>query len=100
MQDMKTQEITDEEAYHGIYSLKFDIPVGTRDGFVGTRKYPLSGVVPGDVIRISVWIKGMNLNPDSAAAVGDQWSVAITPIFHNTIGNNAGCGEFGQETFH
>ncbi|MBU2493799.1 MAG: T9SS type A sorting domain-containing protein, partial [Bacteroidetes bacterium] len=28
------------------------------------------------------------------AAVGDQWSVAITPIFHNTIGNNAGWGEF------
>ncbi|MCK7482159.1 MAG: hypothetical protein M0C28_37155 [Candidatus Moduliflexus flocculans] len=54
----------------------------------------LSGVVPGDVIRISVWIKGMDLHPDSAAAVGDAWSVAITPIFHNNIGNNAGWGEY------
>ena len=36
----------------------------------------------------------MNLLPDSAAAVGDSWSVAITPIFHNTIGNNSGWGEF------
>src|SRR3990167_10698345 len=70
--------VTDEYAYHGNYSLKFDIPVGTHDGFVGTRRYPLNsqpplgqsrsmdesqditalnGVVPGDVIRISVWIK-------------------------------------------
>ena len=86
--------ITNEEAYQGLYSLKFENLEGTRDGFVGTRKYPVSGVVPGDVIRISVWIKGMDLHPDSAAAVGDAWSVAITPIFHNTIGNNAGWGEF------
>ncbi|MFZ2322799.1 MAG: hypothetical protein WAV89_03775, partial [Ignavibacteriaceae bacterium] len=85
--------ITDEEAYNGDYSLKFDIPLGSRDGFVGTRKYPLSGVVAGDVVRISVWIKGMNLEPDSAAAVGDQWSVAITPTFHSTIGNNEGFNE-------
>ena len=87
-------KITDEAAYQGLYSLKFENLEGTHDGFVGTRKYPLSGVVPGDVIRISVWIKGVGLYPDSAAAVGDQWSVAITPIFHNTIGNNAGWGEF------
>ena len=86
--------ITTEESYQGTHSLKFDIPFGSRDGFVGTRKYPLSGVVPGDVVRISVWIKGMNLLPDSAAAVGDSWSVSITPIFHNTIGNNSGWGEF------
>lgn len=86
--------ITNEEAYQGLYSLKFENLEGTRDGFVGTRKYPVSGVVPGDIIRISVWIKGMDLHPDSAAAAGDQWSVAITPIFHNTIGNNAGWGEF------
>ena len=106
--------ITDEESYNGNYSLKFDIPVGTHDGFVSTRKYPLNnqlqkstnsstesmdiaalnGVVPGDILRISVWIKGMNLKPDSAAAVGDQWSVAITPMFHSTIGNNAGFNDF------
>ena len=107
--------VTDEYAYNGNYSLKFDIPAGTHDGFVGTRKYPLNsqpplgqsismnepqditalnGIVPGDILRISVWIKGMNLYPDSAAAFWDAWSVAITPMFHNTIGNNAGFGDF------
>src|SRR5690606_31627958 len=101
--------ITDEEAYHGNYSLKFDIPQGTRDGFVGTRRYLLNkehGVAkgrndislmhdfhPGDKMRISVWIKGENLVPDSAASVGDSWSLAITPIFHDRNGNNAGWGE-------
>jgi virulence-associated protein VapD len=85
--------ITSEEAYHGNYSLKFDIPVGTRDGFVGTRRYQLTDVTQGDVVRISVWIKGSNLRPDSAAAVGDAWSLAITPIFHDRIGNNEGWGE-------
>jgi len=93
-QGYENTRITTEEAYQGLHSLKFDNLAGTHDGFVGTRKYPLSGVVPGDVIRVSVWIKGMNLKPDSAAAVGDPWTVAITPIFHNTVGNNAGWGEF------
>ncbi len=106
--------ITDETAYDGKYSLKFDMLPGTHDGFVGTRKFAidgsagpssvrtegptdisaLNGVVPGDVVRISVWVKGENLLPDSAAAVGDAWSVAITPILHKTVGNNAGFGDF------
>ncbi|MCA1800734.1 MAG: hypothetical protein LC650_05525, partial [Actinobacteria bacterium] len=102
--------ITNEESYHGEYSLKFDIPIGSRDGFVGTKRYALSNqakgnngsndisslsnVVVGDVLRISVWIKGMNLVPDSAAAVGDAWSLAITPIFHKTLGNNEGFGDY------
>ncbi|MCA9380803.1 T9SS type A sorting domain-containing protein, partial [Candidatus Dojkabacteria bacterium] len=107
--------ITDEAAYYGKNSLKFDIPKGSRDGFVGTRKFAIDGagtsslsktsgeskditslkdVMPGDVIRISIWIKGENLEPDSAAAVGDSWSVALTPMFHNTVGNNAGFGDF------
>ncbi|MCZ7603929.1 MAG: T9SS type A sorting domain-containing protein [Melioribacteraceae bacterium] len=86
--------ITDEEAMFGNYSLKFNMLEGTRDGFVGTRKFQLNEVVTGDKIRISVWIKGEDLHPDSVAAVGDQWSVAITPIFHNTLGNNEGWGEF------
>jgi len=87
--------ITDEQAYDGNYSLKFD-PAGTHDGFVGTVKYPLDSlnVAVGDTITVSVWIKGENLLPDSVATVGDQWSVAITPILHNTYGNNAGWGEF------
>ena len=87
--------VTDDDAYHGNYSLKFDMLEGTRDGFVGSTKYSMDdGIVAGDVIRISVWIKGENLQPDSVLSVGDQWSVAITPIFHNTIGNNSGWGEF------
>jgi protein involved in polysaccharide export with SLBB domain len=103
--------VTEEDSYYGNYSLKFDNLEGTRDGFVGTKKYPingsgsavkqgsnditaLTGLEPGDVVRISVWMKGENLQPDSAAAVGDQWSVAITPIQHNTLGNNEGWGEF------
>jgi hypothetical protein len=100
--------VTDEYAYHGQYSLKFDIPVGTHDGFVGTKKYALDsgggdastditgldGVVVGDVLRISVWIKGENLEPDSVIAVGDQWSIALTPMFHKTLGNNAGFGDY------
>ena len=106
--------VTNEESYNGNYSLKFDIPVGTHDGFVSTVRYPLSGltpgspvpmngpqditalngVVPGDVIRISVWIKGMNLQPDSVISVGDQWSIALTPMFHKTLGNNEGYGDY------
>ncbi len=86
--------ITNEESYDGSYSLKFDLPVGTRDGFVGTRRFELTDVVPGDNLRITVWIKGENLQPDSVIAVGDQWSVAITPIFHKTLGNNEGFGDY------
>jgi len=104
--------ITDEEAYHGKYSLKFDIPKGTHDGFIGTRFFPLNNgsgltarstnsndiaalenVKAGDVIRISVWIKASNLEPDSVDVVGDQWSVSLTPIFHNTMGGNEGFGD-------
>ena len=85
--------VTDEYAFDGNYSLKFDLP-GTHDGFVGTKRFELTGVVPGDNLRITVWIKGMNLQPDSVIAVGDQWSVAITPMFHKTLGNNEGFGDY------
>jgi hypothetical protein len=47
--------VTNEEAYDGSYSLKFDIPEGTHDGFVGTRRYALNDVIPGDNLRISDW---------------------------------------------
>jgi len=105
-------KITDEEAYSGKYSLKFENLEGTRDGFVGTRKYllnseesvgkvsssnditTLKSVKPGDVLRISVWLKGKDLDPTHVASVGDQATFSITPIFHNTYGNNAGWGEF------
>jgi hypothetical protein len=86
--------VTDEYAYDGNYSLKFDIPVGTHDGFVGTRRFELGDIVPGDNLRISVWIKGANLQPDSAIAVGDAWSISLTAIYHTTIGNNEGWGQY------
>ncbi len=87
--------ITNEQAYDGNYSLKFN-PAGTHDGFVGTVKYPINSVdvAVGDTLTVSVWIKGENLFPDSVTAVGDQWSVAITPILHNKTGNNGGFGDF------
>jgi hypothetical protein len=100
--------ITEEFSYHGDRSLKFDMLDGTHDGFVGTKMFPLNsgsgelngpmdisaldGVYPGDMLRFSVWIKGENLEPDSALAVGDAWTVSITPIFHDTYGGNEGFG--------
>ena len=93
-QGYENTKVTDEEAYNGNYSLKFDIPVGTHDGFVGTKRFDLNDVVPGDNLKISVWVKGMNLNPDSALAVGDAWSVSLTAIYHTTIGNNEGWGQY------
>ena len=86
--------VTNEFAHTGNYSLKFDIPEGSHDGFVGTKRYALDDAHPGDVVRISVWIKGANLQPDSAIAVGDQWSVSITAIYHTTINNNDGWGQY------
>jgi hypothetical protein len=86
--------VTNEFAYDGTYSLKFNIPVGTHDGFVGTRRYEFDSLQPGDVARYSVWIKGANLQPDSAIAVGDAWSISITAIYHSTIGNNEGWGQY------
>jgi hypothetical protein len=86
--------VTNEYAHTGNYSLKFDIPEGSHDGFVGTRRYALDEAQPGDVLRISVWIKGANLEPDSAISVGDQWSVSLTAIYHTTISNNGGFGQY------
>ena len=102
--------INTEDSYHGEYSLKFDMLDGTHDGFIGTKFFPLNsglknasgsnditaldGVVVGDVLRISVWIKGENLEPDSVISVGDQWTVALTPIFHTTLGGNEGFGDY------
>ncbi len=86
--------VTNEYAYDGNYSLKFDIPVGSHDGFVSTKKFPLGDIQPGDAIRVSVWVKGANLQPDSAIVVGDPWSVSLTAIYHNTVGNNEGFGDY------
>src|SRR3989304_8027152 len=90
--------VTDEYAYNGNYSLKFDLPSGraVKDGVVSTRKFELSDVLPGDNLRISVWVKGMNLHPDSAAAVGNQWDIALSAIYHKTLGNNEGFNDYAS----
>ena len=108
--------VTDEEAYHGLNSLKFDLPFDRipHDAWVGTKRYlinsesvapsgtsilndisTLSGVSGGDVLRISMWLKASSLVPDSAAAYPGTWSVGITPIFHSGYRNNDPYDEIG-----
>ncbi len=91
-------KITDEESYNGNYSLKYDLPLGrpVKDGFIATRKFELTDVVPGDNLKLSIWVKGMNLYPDSAIAVGDQWHIALSATYHSTIGNNEGFNQYGN----
>ncbi len=80
--------VTTEAAHSGLKSLKFDLPFDreTQDGFVGARRVvldpggtmelnkpvditKLAGVTEGDHLRLTVWLKGSNLVPDSAAIV-------------------------------
>ena len=85
----------------------FDLPFDRQphDAFIGAKRVKLDqseydpgknsswlteSLVPGDVIRISVWIKAENLEPDSAAAYPDSWSCGFTPIFFESAGNNDG----------
>ncbi len=85
--------ITDEEAHTGKYSLKFDLPFDrqVQDAFVGAvRKEFNTTVKPGDVLRVSVWIKAFDLVPDSAAKYPDGWSVGLTPLMFAGAGNNDG----------
>ncbi|NUO83498.1 T9SS type A sorting domain-containing protein [candidate division KSB1 bacterium] len=104
--------LTSEAAHSGLYSLKFDLPFNRQphDGFVGTKRYLLSGngaatnaadgvpyditslkeVKAGDVLRISVWVKASNLVPDSAAAYPVTWACGFTYGFFKGNGNNDG----------
>ena len=85
--------ITTEEAHTGLHSLKFDLPFGREEGdaFVGTRRVLFGdGINPGDIIRISVWIKASNLVPDSAALYPETWAVGLTPLMFAGAGNNDG----------
>ena len=114
-------KVTTEAAHTGLSSLKFDMPFNRtpHDGFVGTRRYLLSGasapsgsvahsanaapgdistlqgVAEGDVVRISVWIKASNLVPDSAALYPETWSVGFTPIWSKGYLNNDAYDEIG-----
>ncbi len=95
--------VTDQTAHSGKYSLEFNMPAGrdTHDGFVSTHRLPFSEIdpqiKPGDIIRVSVWIKGSNLEPDSAAAHPTTWAVGITPQFFTKLGNNDGFDGTGND---
>ena len=110
--------ITNEESHTGQYSLKFNLPAGraAHDGYVGTKRYAINytgtvpaagaanrasdisaliGIQPGDMVRISVWIKASNLVPDSAAKYPGTWAVGITPLWFAKFGNNDGYNNVG-----
>ena len=89
--------VTTEEAHTGTHSLKFDLPFDRipHDAFVGTRRFMLKGVGPGDVARISVWIKASNLVPDSAALYPTTWALGFTYGFWKGVGNNDGFNNIG-----
>ncbi len=91
--------------------MKFDLPFDRQphDAFVGSRRIWLDGsgtltnrmviesntssiseAKPGDLLRISVWIKAENLVPDSAAKYPDSWSIGFTPLTFASAGNNDG----------
>ena len=115
--------ITSAEAHTGNYSLMFDLPATreVHDGFVGTKRFMLdgsdyqplpkqtvsgegqdiahlTGINPGDHIRISVWIKATGLYPDSAAKYPSTWAVGFTPGFFEGNGNNIGYNPVGQQS--
>jgi len=95
--------VTNTTAHTGSNSLEYNMPTGrdARDGFISTHRLPFSAIdptiQPGDIIRVSVWIKGSNLLPDSAAAHPTTWSVGITPQFFTKLGNNDGFDGAGND---
>ncbi len=88
--------VTTEAAHSGLYSLKFDMPFSRQphDGFVGAKRVSFNSfgkdIKPGDKLRLSVWLKGSNLVPDSAALYPGTWSVGLTPLWFAKGGNNDG----------
>ncbi|MEX2190061.1 MAG: FlgD immunoglobulin-like domain containing protein, partial [Bacteroidota bacterium] len=72
-----------------------------HDGFVGTKRIALNDtnfnavITPGDIIRLSVWIKASGLKPDSAAKYPGTWSVGFTPLWFAKYGNNDGYSNVG-----
>ena len=74
-------------------SLKFDLPFSRQpqDGFVGMKRVSLgTNVKVGDVIRITAYLKGANLVPDSAALYPGTWSVGLTPSGSPRAGTTTG----------
>ncbi len=95
--------VTNTTSHSGNYSLEFNMPAGrdSRDGFISTHRLPFSAIdptiKPGDIIQLSVWVKGSNLQPDSAAAHPTTWAVGITPQFFTKLGNNDGWDGTGND---
>ena len=93
--------VTNEAAHSGLYSLKFDLPLGraAHDAWVGTKRYLLSALADsikaGDVLRVAMWVKGSNLLPDSQAAHPGSWAIGVTPIFHSGYRPNDPYDEIG-----
>ena len=59
----------------------------------------ITDIHPGDILRLSVWIKGSNLVPDSADKYPDTWSVGLTPGFFQGNGNNSGYSPIDQNDY-
>ena len=97
--------VTSSTAHSGNNSLEFDLPLNrdSHDGFIGTHRMPFTdidpAIKPGDVIRISVWLKGSGLYPDSAAKYPSTWSVGLTPLFFSKYGNNDGYDVLGGNDY-
>jgi hypothetical protein len=95
--------VTSEAAHSGLYSLKFNMPAGRESGdaFVGMKRLPLNGgsasttINPGDIVRLSVWIKASGLVPDSAVKYPGTWAVGFTPLWFAKYGNNDGYSNVG-----
>jgi hypothetical protein len=90
--------VTTEAAHTGTHSLKFTMPVGRatpHDGWVAIRPMMFTdlgtggAINDGDKLRISVWVKGMALWPDSAAKYGD-WAVGMSRTFYTSNDNHSG----------
>ncbi len=96
--------VTNTAAHTGNNSIEFNMPAGreTHDGFVSTHRMPFSNIdssiTPGGYVRVSVWIKANNLEPDSAAKYPSTWSVGITPQFFAQLGNNVGFDGVGPDS--
>ncbi len=95
--------VTNETSHVGNYSLKYFMPAGraVHDGFVSTHRLSFNAIDPtinpGDIIRISVWVKGSNLVPDSAAVHPVDWAVGVSSHFFTKLGNNDGWDGTGND---
>jgi hypothetical protein len=85
--------VTTEAAHSGTHSLKFNFPAthNARDGYIGTLRFPINASIPAhSALKINVWVKALNLVPDSAAKNPGSWAVGVTPLYFAQVGPNDG----------